>query len=245
MTFSDETLLAYLEGTLDETQSRAIEAAVEDDAELERRLMSLDPFAPMVEQVFARLPAEAPQIDLPEPVAPARSGGFLRLVAVAASTAIAAFALTFWTTRPADLGWAEQAAIYQSLYVPETIASLDNSNESLDMQFANAEEKLGRSLNRDTLEDLPGLELKRAQVLSFNGKPLIQIVFADDQGQPFAFCIIRQGPAAPNAEVKQAVLSGLATATWAQDGFGYMLLGSNPQTDLDGELGVLTQTFSS
>lgn len=247
MKFSDETLLAYLEGSLDEDQCRAIEAAVEEDVTLEERLMSLDPFAPVVQQVFEGLPADTPHVDLPEMVAasPVRSsGGYLRLIGVAAATAIAAVALTFWATRPVEPGWAEQAAIYQSLYVPETIASLNSSPQSLDAQFEMAEEKLGRSLNRDALEALPGLELKRAQILSFKGKPLVQIVFADAQGEPFAFCVIRQGPAAPNKDVKQAVLSGLATATWAQDGYGYMLLGSNPQTNLDGELGVLRETFS-
>ncbi|WP_298849032.1 hypothetical protein [uncultured Ruegeria sp.] len=244
MTFSDETLLAYLEGTLDEAQSRAIEAAVEDDAEFERRLMGLDPFAPIIQDVFEKLPAEAPKFGLSEPVAQNTNGRFLRVVAVAASVGVAAVALTFWATRPAELGWAQQAAIYQSLYVPETIASLDSSEASLDKQFAMAEAELGRSLDRETLESLPGLELKRAQVLSFKGKPLIQVVFADEQGQPFAFCVIRQGPNAPSAEVKQAVLSGLATATWARDGFGYMLLGSSPQTDLKGELDVLTRTFA-
>ncbi|NOD93826.1 hypothetical protein GS636_13625 [Ruegeria sp. HKCCD4884] len=244
MTFSDETLLAYLEGTLDEAQSRAIEAAVEEDAELERRLMALDPFVPVIQEVFETLPAEEPKIDLPDPVEQATGGGVLRLFAVAASVGVAAVALTFWATRPADLGWAQQAAIYQSLYVPETIASLDSSEASLNKQFEMAEAELGRSLNRETLESLPGLELKRAQVLSFKGKPLIQVVFADEQGQPFAFCIIRQGPDAPPAEIKQAVLSGLATATWAQDGYGYMLLGSSPQTDLQSELDVLTSTFA-
>ncbi|NOC82964.1 MULTISPECIES: hypothetical protein [unclassified Ruegeria] len=244
MTFSDETLLAYLEGTLDEAQSRAIEAAVEDDVELERRLMALDPFAPVVRQVFETLPTAAPKVDLPEPVARNTNGGFLRLLAVAAGVGVAAVALTFWATRPAELGWAQQAAIYQSLYVPETIVSLDSSEASLDKQFAMAEAALGRSLNREALDSLPGLELKRAQVLSFKGKPLVQVVFADEQGQPFAFCVIRQGPNAPKAEVKQAVLSGLATATWAQDGYGYMLLGSSPQTDLSSKLDVLTRTFA-
>ncbi len=244
MTFSDETLLAYLEGTLDEAQSRAIEAAVETDTTLEHRLIALDPFAPLVHDVFEKLPAEAPTVDIPDPVVTTTRGGGLRLVAVAASAAIASFALTFWATRPADLSWAQQAAIYQSLYVPETIASLNSSNTALDKQFEMAEAQLGRSLNRKALESLPGLELKRAQVLSFKGKPLIQVVFADEQGQPFAFCVIRQGLNAPSAEIKQAVLSGLATATWAQDGYGYMLLGSSPQTDLQNELDVLIRTFA-
>ncbi len=247
MKFSDETLKAYLEGNLDEAKATAIEEAVEIDPELEQRLMALDPFAPVVQAVFERVPAEAPHVDLPDhaavaPVQPA--AGPWRLLAVAASVAVIAVSATFWATRPAPMGWAEQAAIYQSLYAPDTIAGLDNSPQALEKQFAVAEEQLGRSLNRDALEALPGMELKRAQVLSFKGKPLVQVVFADEQGQPFAFCVIRQGDGAPNKELKQAVLSGLATATWARDGYGYMLIGSSEQTDLGGQLDILTTTFA-
>ncbi len=244
MKFSDETLLAYLEGSLTEAEARAIEDAVAEDSALETRLMALDPFAPIVQQVFEAVPAETPSVDLPEPTALPSSAGPLRLLTVAASVAVIAVSATFWTTRPEALGWAEQAAIYQSLYSPDTIANLDNSQQSLDAQFARAEAKLGRSLNRDVLENLPGLDLKRAQVLSFNGKPLVQVVFADAQGNPLAFCVIRQGPAAPSKDVNLAVLSGLATATWAKDGYGYMLLGGDEQTDLSGELDVLTEAFT-
>ncbi len=246
MKFSDETLLAYLEGSLDEVEARAVEDAVVDDPVLETRLMTLDPFVPVVQQVFEQVPAAVPQVDLPEPqpVRAATGTGPWRLLGVAASVAVIAVSATVWATRPAELGWAQQAAIYQSLYVPDTIASLDRSAPNLDMQFAQAEAQLGRSLNREVLEALPGLDLKRAQVLSFKGKPLIQIVFANAQGQPFAFCVIRQGDAAPNKDVNQAVLSGLATATWAQDGYGYMLLGSDAQTDLGDELTVLRDVFT-
>ncbi len=244
MKFSDETLLAYLEGSLDEAEARAIEDAVAEDAVLETRLMALDPFAPIVQQVFKDVPVEAPSVDLPAPTAPQSNSGPLRLLAVAASVAVIAVSATFWATRPEALGWAEQAAIYQSLYSPDTIANLDNSQQSLDAQFARAEAKLGRSLNRDVLENLPGLDLKRAQLLSFNGKPLVQVVFADPQGNPLAFCVIRQGAAAPSKDVNLAVLSGLATATWAKDGYGYMLLGGDAQTDLSGELDVLTEAFT-
>ena len=247
MKFSDETLKAYLEGNLNGDEATAIEQAVEVDPELEQRLMALDPFAPVVEAVFERVPAEAPHVELPEPSVAAHvppTGGPWRLLAVAASVAIIAVSATFWATRPAPMGWAEQAAIYQSLYVPDTIAELDNSSQVLDAQFAAAEEQLGRSLNRDALEDLPGMELKRAQVLSFKGKPLIQVVFSDEQGRPFAFCVIRQGDGAPSKDVKEAVLSGLATATWAQNGYGYMLIGNSDQTDLGGQLDFLTATFA-
>ncbi len=244
MKFSDETLLAYLNGTVDEAQARAIEDAVAEDSALEKRLMALDPFAEAVQQVFQGIPPHEPQVDLPAPKPVQNALGLGRLLAVAASVGVIAVAATFWATRPSEMGWAEQAAIYQSLYVPETIASLNSSPEALDAQFAMAEEKLGRSLNREVLADLPGLDLKRAQVLSFKGKPLVQIVFADEQGVPFAFCVIRQGAGAPAKDVKQAVLSGLATATWANDGYGYMVLGGDDQADLNREIDILRGAFT-
>ncbi|WP_171103024.1 hypothetical protein [Ruegeria sp. HKCCD7255] len=250
MKFSDETLLAYLEGNLDHDKASAIEDAVAEDAELESRLMALDPIAPMVQTAFENVPAKAPVIDLPEPepapiAGPSPAMGIGRLLAVAASVSVIAVSATFRATRPEPMGWAEQAAIYQSLYAPETVAALDPSPEALDAQFAQAEEQLGRSLNRDVLETLPGLDLKRAQILSFKGKPLIQVVFADAQGQPFAFCVIRQGPGAPAKNVEHAVLSGLATATWAQDGYGYILMGSDADSPLEGNLDILTTSFAS
>ncbi|MBO9433258.1 hypothetical protein J7394_03515 [Ruegeria sp. R13_0] len=245
MTFSDETLLAYLNGNLDGTDAQEIESAVEADPELEQRLMALDPFAPVVHSVFKDVPQDAPQITLPDRARSQPASQPFRLLAVAASVAIVAVSATLWATRPAPLGWAQQAAIYQSLYVPETIATLDTAPEALEAQFAQAEATLGRPLNREALSALPGAELKRAQVLSFKGKPLVQVVFADDQGRPFAFCVIRQGPGAPDKDVNLAVLSGLATATWAEDGYGYMIIGADGQSDLSDRLTAFSEAIAS
>ena len=242
MTFSDDTLKAYLRGSLGSEESDAIEAAVENDPELEQRLMDLDPIAPVVREVFRDIPAAAPQVELP-PRVPALAGPW-RLLGVAAAAAVLAVSLTIWLTRPQPMGWAEQAALYQSLYTPDSIATLEYPPALVDAQISLAEEKLGRPLNRDSLEGLPGLELKAAQVLSFKGKPLVQIVFADADGNPFALCVIRQGDGAPNSELKQEVLSGLATARWARDGYGYMLLGNRPDNDLTVQLDYLAQTFA-
>ena len=60
MTFSDDTLKAYLQGSLGPEESDAIENAVENDPELEQRLMDLDPIAPVVREVFRDIPAAAP-----------------------------------------------------------------------------------------------------------------------------------------------------------------------------------------
>ncbi|WP_281995043.1 hypothetical protein [Ruegeria faecimaris] len=246
MKFSDEVLKAYLEGKANEAEAQAIEAAVAAEPELEARLMELDPFAPVVQAVFEHVPAEMPQVVLPDPNAELKtSGGPLRLLAVAASVAVISVSATYWVTRPQPMGWAEQAAIYQSLYAADTIAGMDSSEQALTTQFDQAEAQLGLSLRRDTLEALPGMELKRAQVLSFRGKPLVQVVFANEQGQPFAFCVIRQGEGAPSKDLKEAVLSGLATATWSKDGYGYMLIGDSDQTDLESKLDILTATFAS
>ncbi|MGV6804180.1 MAG: hypothetical protein ACWA49_08240 [Ruegeria sp.] len=244
MTFSDDMLMAYLQGTLGKEDCDAIETAVADDPELESRLMALDPIAPIVREVFQTLPAEDPEIELPVtvPVAPM---GWWQLLGVAAATAVLAVSLTFWLTRPQPMGWAEQAALYQSLYTPDSVATLEYSPTAVDAQILLAEKKLGRGLNLDALEELPGLELKGAQVLSFRGKPLVQIVYADAQGNPFALCVIRQGEGAPNRDLKQEVLSGLATARWARNGYGYMVLGDGPDSDLTAQIDYLAEAFAS
>lgn len=244
MKFTDDILLAYLDGSLDDAQNSAIEDALSKDFLLEARLMALDPIAGAVRDAFKDIPAKTPQVALPETTQEQASAGPARLFAVAASVAVLAASVTFWTTRPSELGWAAQAAIYQSLYVPDTIEKLDSSPAAIDAQFARAEEKLGRTLKRDVLETLPGLSLKRAQILAFGDKPLIQVVFADDDGQPFAFCIVRQGDGAADNPVDLAELSGLATATWTQDGYGYMIIGHDAQTDLTGPLDILTANFA-
>lgn len=248
MTFSDEILQAYLDGTLDGETCKALEAAVEADPALEHRLITLDPFGPALKEIFEPLPGEdrlGPLADPPKIETGQASPKYRPLALVAALAGLAAFGLTFWLTRPDALNWREQVAIYQALYSPETISQLDTAPDVLDAQFARAEAKLGRSLQREKLAELPGLELKRAQILSLGGTPLVQIVFADPEGLPIAFCIL-QGDALPGEKgVTRETLSGLATAHWGDGEYGYMLVGGNSDADLEQNLGALTGLFQS
>lgn len=126
--------------------------------------------------------------------------------------------------------WQMQAALYQALYVAETVAPITATEESAARQLTRAERALARSLPRDALVKVEGLTFKRAQVLAFSGQPLIQVAYAAADGTPFALCIFRQGDGGADGRLGSEVLAGLASATWSEGDYGYMLIGGG---DLD------------
>lgn len=225
MSFGDKDLLAYLDG--DMALRDEIEAALAQDAELERRLMALDPMAGPVRAAFEGIPAAGrlPTLEALEPTAevtaPARSG--LWKIAAALIVGVGLGAGVVLSRGGDDLRWQDQVAIYQALYVPETVARLVTDEATLAEQFDQADAALGLTLPRDALSALDGLDLRRAQILGIEDAPLIQIVFANETGAPIAFCILRQNGTASATETE--TLSGLPVAHWSDGDFGYMLVG--------------------
>ena len=248
--YTDEDLLTYLNGDFDEDAAQSLEQAVGEDPELEQRLMGLDPLAAMVGQAFESVPRDADiaAISIPaaEPVvAPARFGG-LRLVGTVAAMLVAGvvgyvISPPGPTPEPAPIGWKLQAALYQALYVPETVAAIPADTAAVSAQLASAEAALNRALPQDSLSDLPDLELKRAQILAFKGKPLIQLAYAKSDGTPFALCIFLRGEGKPDGPVNSEVLAGLSTASWSQGEFGYMLIGGQDDAFVTDVAGLLVE----
>ncbi|MEX0285392.1 MAG: hypothetical protein AB3N23_12350 [Paracoccaceae bacterium] len=250
MHFSDDNLRAYLDGQADADLSRLIEDAVEGDPDLEQRLMALDPFAAAVQEAFLAVPnaARLAKVDLPEAERPS-SGGAWRGVAVAASLTLAV-GLGFFAGREtapvqeaAAPTWRQQVANYQSLYVPETVASIEASPEQLQTQFERAGAVLGRDLPLEALAGVDGLDLRRAQVLAFNDKPLIQVAFAADNGVPVAFCIIRLDGDDRHTDPAMDQLAGLPSAHWTRDGYGYLLIGGKGAEGIEAMSESLAQVF--
>ncbi len=236
-TYSDDVLLAYLRGEAPQELSEGIETAVEADADLEARLMSLDPFAPSVADAFATAPPKDRLKDAQallaqpsaEPAKPNWWGRGLSAIAVAAA-GVAGFFVATATFEPepsAELTWRQQAALYQALYVPETIAGISVTEGQLAGQMERAGMALSTTLRTEDFQDLPGLELKRAQILGYGDKPLIQIAFAGPKGVPYALCIFRRGASKPDARVSANELAGLSAAHWAEGEFAYMLIGGS------------------
>ncbi|WP_415401353.1 anti-sigma factor family protein [Tateyamaria sp. SN3-11] len=232
--FTDEDLTAFLDGEADDALRAEIEAALETDAALGERVASLDiPLVPIAVAYDALLATAPPMPDLPEvAVAPPPATRFgwgwgigTFGTGLAAGLAVALFT-GFGTPEPAPRGWISFVASYQALYTTATL-SIDNpSPAEATMQLAAVSDAL--DLDLSALPQAQGLTFKRAQVLGFRGKPLVQIAFLRDDGTPVALCIIPSGPDEKPLDMGEA--EGLDIARWNTPGYGFLLIGG---TDAD------------
>ena len=219
----DEDLTAYLDGELDPARCEAVEAALERDHALRRRLDGLRIPREGMAQAFDRLAATAPSMpDLPSPRRET-GGSVRRYAAMAACLLIGAAGGGLWaTTLPERDSWMDYVAAYQALYVDATLASVVQPEAEGTEQLR----RLGAVLGRDLLaaQDVDPLDFKRAQVLGYQGRPLIQIAYLSPEGAPVALCVIRSGEAADSG-VRTARLEGMSSAWWSRNGFSYLLIG--------------------
>ena len=218
---SDEILTAFLDGELDTVEHERVEAALASDADLAARLAALDLPMADLRAGFDDLLTAAPPLPEParRPVRRRSFGGF----SVAAALVLGLMIGGAWSLRPTPApkaDWKMAVANYQNLYVAETLAEpADPADTAARLQALSAQ--LGRDLSPASAA--PGLEFRRVQMLGLKGKPLVQMAYLAEGGVPFALCIIRNNaePYAPEVEV----IAGLATAHWAEDGFGFLIIG--------------------
>lgn len=222
MTFSNEEITAYLDAELDSAQCAEFEALLASSPRFARRVAALDVDMPALQEAFSSLLAEAPVYAAPPP--PRR-----RAWVAAAAVALLAIGLTFGQlSKPSVESWQMEVAHYQVLYVPETLAGITPDATRLEKELARAESLLGIELNQAALSNVPGLTLRRAQVLGFEGRTLIQIAYTTLDGAPVAFCILKgetEGDVAPVF----ARLLGLETALWQGPAHGFMVIGGQNQ----------------
>ncbi|KZK83060.1 hypothetical protein PsAD13_03262 [Pseudovibrio sp. Ad13] len=242
MTYTDEHLRSYLAGSLDPETAQQIEADLESDPILEQRLLALEGLLPVVQQGFAEIPDTDHLKQLEDKIfaqqTPANdhaaAPSVVRTWGTRAATLVIGLAigtgLMYWTDDAID--WRQEVASYQALYVKETIASLNRSEDELKQELAEASTAVGQQLNLSDLNDLEGLKLLRTQVLGHEGAPLIQIVFADPNGAPVAFCILKDTDAAGTI-MQSTSLKGMASADWTGNGYRYLVIGGQNQSRID------------
>lgn len=235
---TDEVLTAYLDGALEASVSAQIDAALAHDDALAARLATLDVPMDQLRDLMAPAVWNAPALPadvlhspaafvVPEP-ANAPSKPLMRRLwvpaAVAASFAAGLFVAPMFAPAPPSAGspkWVEAVASYQALYVTATLDHATQAPDATAGVLTQASADFDVTL--DPAIDIDGLDFKRAQMLGWNGKPLLQIAYLDGDGTPMALCLTRVG--AEDRGPKTSVSHDLAGVSWVKNGVGYYLIG--------------------
>jgi anti-sigma factor RsiW len=239
---TDARLVAYLDGELDAMERRRLEEEVQADPALAERLAFLrrsqlpfaEAFAPLLDEApKARLEAmlngvsetDAPPRQRAAALQPSRRGLVAAGVALFAAGVLGDRALDLLRGAPEEAdrsdNWREAVAQYLTLYTPETLAAVTDDPAARQRELSLVGEKLGLPLSLAAVR-IPGVALKNARLLRYDGRQLGQLTYLDADSGPLALCIIDGKGAEP---MRTEHRRGLNVAFWSGEGHRFMLIG--------------------
>lgn len=226
--FSDEELVAYLDGEDDFAPIDAIAMALKTDVALAKRLERLRIDTHAIGESFDAI------IDLskaaPEFPKSQKTVRPYRQVAVGAVLALLiGFLGGYLATDKSQPGWKDYAAAYHALYTNSTLNHVKVSTSFQQTELNRVAMAIGKDIELSSLTRVPEIEYKRAQVLGYKGKALIQLAFLTSLGEPLALCVIRSSEA-DTIDIEVYELEGMSTASWVKDGYEYVLIGGRNRT---------------
>ncbi|HTJ95665.1 MAG TPA: zf-HC2 domain-containing protein [Pararobbsia sp.] len=159
---------------------------------------------------------------------PARRSGLWLAAAFIAGAFVCGAALKAGRMIDPVTPWLDAAAGYQELYTRETIANVQD-NPAADAKLLD-DVRVNDHLPI-AIPDLreAGLTFKRIQRLRFHGRPLIQIVYLPERGDPVALCVI---DAKADQPMKSQHVYGMDVVSWSQDKLAFALIGHKDVVDL-------------
>jgi anti-sigma factor RsiW len=224
--FSDEDLTAYLDGEASDTDRRRIDAAKTKNPKLRARLAKLTIDTAAIRDAFNTMPA--PAFRAPQKKSVAQTNWWKTAAAVALAFGVGLLSSQF---TPRAQGWQQQAASYHELYSTNTLAGLSPAPQEQQQQLAMVSQAIGREMSVAQVNAGPDFEFKRAQLLGYANKPLVQIAYTSKSGAPFALCIYADNYA-KSAQPEFDRMGQVDTATWSDGTRTYLVLGGGTQDDL-------------
>lgn len=245
---SDEHLTAFIDGALSPEEAAAVERRIDTDPAAAERVEFLMraslPFAEAYRPLLDEAPVTRLEAMLDEVSAakPARGGlPISRRGLLAGLAASVAFGMVIdrFALQPlrgigagddeeqAEAGeWRGLVAQYMALYDADTLVGVAPPPERQEAELGAVNERLALTLTPQAVA-LEGADFKRAQVLSYDGRPLAQILYLDPKSGPLAFCIVRKaGPViAPDTEQRL----GMTVVHWSNGSHALMLIGHAPK----------------
>lgn len=221
---SDEDLVAYLDGQAEAPLRNRTEAALRTDLRLQHRLAALELDTDALRDSFSLL--EPPAFKAPEAPRARAALPIWGTLAAACVALLVGFTAGHWQQDKTPNGWMAYVAAYQALYSPATLAAIDQPQDQLRNQLARVSQAVGKDIALAQLESLPDVAYKRGQILSFEGRPLVQLAFATPTGVPVALCIIQKPQtSAPSEQIAPLELEGLSAAHWTDGSHDYVIIG--------------------
>lgn len=223
--FSDEDLVAFLDGEADFAPVEAISAALATDQTLVRRLEALRVNKDAIAASFASLtPGDRAGPVLPDRLAPERQFRARDLLLAAGLALVVGLGSGIMVSGLERPGWREYVAAYQALYSNVTLAHIEQTDAAKQAELTRVAAAVGKTVAVDTLQTMPEVEYKRAQILSFKGQALIQLAFLTSTGEPVALCVLRAS-GKETAAPRLRMMEGMSAAAWSGGGYEYLLIG--------------------
>jgi len=245
---TDALLVAYLDGELEPKAHKELERRLRNDAALRARLTELSEAVRPIRASFDALLKAAPCPRLEMAFASAvvkatrRDHRYRRLLVAAAAALLlllGGVAGYFIAKLPAELleeaggdedQWIDAVTGQMSLYDAASVAAIEVDETKQKAELA----KVGQALNLDLSEPtvtLEGLTLKRAELLSFQGHHVAQLLYASDEHGPVELCIMAQPGGESEGEVETR--EGLNFIYWTAGGRRFLLIGAGPANRID------------
>ncbi|MEX3776239.1 anti-sigma factor [Pseudomonas sp. MYb118] len=248
---SDEQLVAYLDDELDTDQRSRVDAAIAEDSTLNLRLQWLArsnlPFRQAYDELAQQAPVDRLQAmldTLPAPAKPALNRRrFLAAAAGLVLSGVLADRLYLgWRASQTKHNWRGLVADYMALYVPETLKHLPVDDLTHGAQLRTIDERLGVTLTPAQLA-LPRVELRRAQILEYDGVPIAQITYLDPAHGAMALCVtLSHKGSRPFAHERRHEMN---VVYWADTEHAWMLIGHNPAAELEEMAKLLKSRLSA
>jgi anti-sigma factor RsiW len=118
--------------------------------------------------------------------------------------------------------WIQAVADYQQLYSRATVTHVTEDPQVSARVISDLWTADGMKV---VVPDLraAGLSFKRIQRLSFRDRPVVQMVYLPEQGEPIALCVTRD--ARPDEKPRAQQIGELSSVAWRHGNLGYVLLG--------------------
>ena len=126
--------------------------------------------------------------------------------------------------------WVQAATGYQKLYTRDTLAYVNETAETSSKTVDDIRREDGLALRIPDLRSA-GLTFKTVQRLRFNNKPLVQIVYLPEKGEPVALCLMKD--VKPDQAVAGQDVDSMHVVTWRQAELSYALIGKPDGVDMD------------